>query len=335
MPAVTTTGTGGNTVAQPLRRVPGFGLLWSAATTSLLGTQITLLALPLLALLQLHSSASTVGLLTAAEYLPWLLLSLPAGLLVDRLPRRPLLVLCDLIRLLILAAIPLTAAVHHLTVPVLIVLVLLAGCATVLFELASSVFLPEVVDRTDLGPANAALQTSFALAYVIGPAVAGLLIGATSPANAVALDAVSFGISALLLLRVRAQHTVAPAPRSEPLRRALLGGAAALRRDPVLRVLCAYSGLFNLVANASTPVLLTFLVRRAQLSPHALGFVLGMGAVGGLAGAAMSSRLERRLGQGRLLAMSAVILGLSNIPLALLPASRSAAYVAVPTLVVL
>lgn len=316
-----------------LRSDRNFVYFWSSVAVSRLGSEITLLALPLFAVLTLNQGSGTVGLLTAAEYLPWLLLTLPAGVLVDRWPRRPVLVGCDLVRAVALGAVPVLAWRDALTVPVLLGLVFVAGCATVFFDVGSGTYLPEIIARDRIGGANAALETAGAVALVAGPALGGALVALIGAARAITLDAVSFVLSAVLLARTRRrgpsdgvrEQAAGAQDRPPSWWREMTAGVQLVRRDPVLAPLAAYSGLFNLVGNAMMPVLLVFLVRDAALGPATLGLVLGIGATGALIGGALSARLSRRVGIGRAIAGTAVVVAMGEVLTALTPAAPIAA----------
>ena len=308
-----------------LRRSPAVVRLTGAVAVSEVGSQVTLLALPLLALLQLDAGAGVVGLLTAAAYAPWLLLALPAGAVVDgwspRRQRRAL-VASDLGRAAPLVALPVLYAAGVLTVPVLLLLVLLVGSVTVLAEITEGALVPGVVERTLLGHVNGTLEAARALAMVAGPALAGALVAAVGAARSVLVDALSFLVSAALLARLPVPDRQ-PASPASPVSTAPAGtggahrhvtamvreGAGVLRRDPALSRLCLWSTTSNLTGNALTPVVLTLVVRDAGLSPGLLGAALAIASVGGVAGALVSGPLASRAGHGRFVAGSALVLG--------------------------
>jgi MFS family permease len=303
----------------------------SATLASAVGTEITLLALPLFALLTLDAGTGVVGLLTAAQFVPWLVLALPAGVLVDRTAHRPLLVGCDLGRAVLIGLVPVAAWAGLLSVPVLLVVVLAAGCLTVVFELAAGAYLPQLVEPSRLGSANGALTTATAVAYVAGPPLGGALVGAVGAPRAVVLDALSFLVSAAFLARIRTRRADADGAGRQPAApeggtrwSRLTAGVELLRRDPVLGRLTTFTALFNVASNAVIVVLLVFLVRDAGLSPAALGLVYGLSAVGAIAGGALSSTISRRLGLGRAIAIEIGVVTLGEIALAATPASAAA-----------
>ena len=149
-----------------LRQAPEFVKLWAAQTVSLFGSQVTGLALPLTAAVTLHASAAQMGVLGAAEYLPFLLIGLVAGVWVDRLRRRPLMVVADLGRAVILGCVPIAALAHVLRIEYLYAVAFLAGVLTVFFDVAYTSFLPALIERTQLVEGNSKLEGSAATAQL-------------------------------------------------------------------------------------------------------------------------------------------------------------------------
>jgi MFS family permease len=205
-----------------LWRHPDFLRLWSAQTISQFGSQVSQLALPLAAILVLDASAFEVALLGTVEFLPFLLFALPAGVWVDRLPRKPILVLGDVGRAVALASIPLAYAFDALTIWQLYVVGFVVGVCTVFFDVAYQSYLPSLVDRAQLVDGNSKLEVSRSAAALAGPGLAGVLIGALTAPYAILLDAISFVWSAGLLFRIRTEEIV-PAPTETPSMRRKLG----------------------------------------------------------------------------------------------------------------
>ena len=295
-----------------LRRSPAVLRLTSSVAVSEVGTQVTFLALPLLALLQLGVGAAVVGLLTAAQFLPWVVLALPVGAVVDGWspPRhRQALVASDLVRAVLLAALPVLYATGRLTVPLLLFVVLVVGATTVLAEITSGTVVPEVIERSLLAHVNGSIEAARSLAMVVGPALAGVLVAVLGAAQAVLADAASFVVSAVLLARLPVRNREAQSRPPAPLTGMIREGVDVLRHDPVLGRLCLWSTTSNLAGNALTPVVLTLVVREAGMPPGLLGATLAVAAVGGVAGALASGPLALRVGHGRFVAWSAAVLG--------------------------
>lgn len=285
-----------------LLRDQDFRLFWIGETTSALGTNIGRLALPLVAVVTLHARAFQVSLLTALTWLPWLLVSLPAGAWVDRLPRRPVMLVCDSVSLLVLLSVPVAAWTGALTFAHLLVVALLVGAAAVFFQTAYQVYLPELVDRSDLPEANAKLQGSEAAAQVAGPGAAGLIAQAVGAVAGLLADAISFAISALCLLRMRPRERTAPTepPASrEGLRTQIASGLRFLAGDPYLRVLTCYGAVSNLALTGYQAILVVFLVRDVGADPALVGTLIAGMSIGGLLGATLATTVGCRLGSAR------------------------------------
>ena len=193
-----------------LLRTRDFGLLWAGESISGFGSAITTVALPLVAVSTLHASVGMVALLTAATWLPWMLIGLPAGTWVDRWPRRRTLLTADLVSAAVLAAIPIAAWTGVLTVAMLLAAALAAGTSSMFFSLAFNAYLPHLLTSEDRLEGNARLQTSAQAAQVAGPGLGGLLAQLAGPVCGLLADALTFLVSAVCLLSLRA----GPEPRS-------------------------------------------------------------------------------------------------------------------------
>jgi MFS family permease len=276
---------------------PGFRLFWASDAVSMTGSYVTTVAVPLLAVNVLHATGTEFGLLRAAPWLPYLLFGVVAGVLVDRYHRKPVLVGADLARFALMGVIPLLAALHLLTMPVLIVLTALIGMLSLAYDAAHQSFLPRLVPTTQLVDANARLQQTDSTAQMVGPALAGALVQAVGAATAVLVDALSFLFSGLLLARVRVDEPV-ERPASRNLRREMREGLAWVYRDPVLAAM-ALTGhvwfFFNAIASTAVPL---YLVRVLHADSLAYGVTVAAAGIGGVLGALLSTRLGRRLGGG-------------------------------------
>ncbi|GGO15343.1 MFS transporter [Micromonospora parathelypteridis] len=251
-----------------------------------------------------------MAVLTAAAWLPWLLIGLPAGAWVDRLPRRPVMVVCDLLCALAFLSVPLAAVLDRLTVVHLLVVALGAGAARVFFETADQVYLPVLLRPEQLPEGNAKLQATQTASYVIGPGLAGLIAQLIGAVAALLLDALTFLLSAVLLLRIR---TVEPRARREDrsraLRRDIAEGLRFVARDPYLRVLTVFGAASNIGLTGYQAVLVVFLVRELRLEPGLVGALVGVMSAGGIVGALLATTLARRCGTARALLAGAVLTG--------------------------
>ncbi|MFI6069587.1 MFS transporter [Micromonospora sp. NPDC051227] len=293
-----------------LLRHRDFRLLWTGQTVSSIGSNVTTVALPLVAVAVLDAGTFQVAVLTAAAWLPWLLIGLPAGAWVDRLPRRPVMVACDLFRALLFLSVPLAAALDRLTVWHLLLVALSAGVARVFFETADQVYLPVLLRPEQLPEGNAKLHAAQTASYVVGPGVAGLIAQLIGAVTALLLDAISFLVSAVCLLRIR---TVEPRVRrvdqSRSLRRDIAEGLRFVARDPYLRVLTVFGAASNIGLTGYQAVLVVFLVRELRLEPGLVGGLVGVMSAGGIIGALLATTVARRCGTARALLIAAALTG--------------------------
>lgn len=289
------------TAQRSLLRDRHFMLLFGAESISVAGSQIGVVALPLVAILTMKASVFQVGLLSAAQTAAFVLIGLPAGVWVDRMRRRPVLITADLVRAALLFSVPVASWLDVLTLVQLYAVALGAGIATVFFEIASQSYLPALIGRDRLVEANGKLETSRSGAQVVGPSVGGWLVALLTAPVAVIADAISFLGSALLLSRIRAQE---PAPSTVERPSLVQGIRAGLRlvfADRILRLIALRSALANLAFSALLAVQTLFLVQDIGLSPAAYGALLAAGAVGGLCGGALVRPLAKRVGSARII----------------------------------
>ena len=304
-----------------LWRHPEFLRFWAAQSISQVGTQVTVLALPLVAALSLDASPFAVGLLAAMETAPFLLVGLFAGVWVDRRRRRPLLIAADLGRAALLLTIPVAAFLGALRMELLYAVAFFGGVLTLFFDVAFVSYLPALVRRDELVDGNSKLQASASGAQVVGPGLAGTLIGLVGAPGALVVDAVSFLGSALLLARVRTPEPVpAPPVRRPHVWREIGEGLRAVGRQPVLRALATCSATINLAVGVFFAVYVLYMTRDLGLSPGAIGLVFAVGGVGALIGALLADPARRRFGAGPTIIAAQSLFGLTGllVPLAVL-----------------
>ncbi|MFF5484545.1 MFS transporter [Streptomyces virginiae] len=291
-------------------RLRDFRLLIAGAATGQLGAQVTLVALPLVAVLELDAPAFQVGLLTAAETAAFLLVGLPAGALTDRMRKRPLMIRADLLRAVAMASIPAAALVGALTMAQLYVVALVTGVATVFFDVAHQSYLPQILPRDQLVAGNGALETVRSTAHVTGPGIGGGLVQLVGAQFAVIVDAVGYLLSALFLQRVRrTEEAPEPAAAGASLRKEIGEGVRFVFGHPLLRVIALTTGLANFCTAVLMATQTVHLVRVVGLQAGGLGLVLSASAVGGLLGAVCAGRLAAGLGQARVMLLSVLVTG--------------------------
>jgi MFS family permease len=313
-----------------LWRHPDFLKLWSAQTISQFGSAVTGLALPLAAILVLHASAFQVALLTTIEFLPFLLFSLPAGVWVDRLPRRPILIIGDLGRAAALVSIPIAAAFDALTIGQLYVVGFTTGTLTVFFDVAYQSYLPSLVERDRLADANGKLEVSRSGAQLAGPGLAGLLVGAITAPYAILADAVSFVGSALFVGAIqRGERAREPTVEQPRMRREIAEGLRYVLGHPYMRPSMMFVAISNFSSNVVFSIFLVYAVRELDLTAATIGLVLSLANLGVLVGAATANRLALRLGIGRTLIGSAAFGGCSLLLVPSAPRSLAIPFIVV------
>lgn len=294
--------------------------LWSGQSISQVGTQISLIALPLVAILELDATAFEVSLLTAFDFLPFLLFALPAGVWVDRLRRRPILVLADLGRAAALASIPVAAVLDWLTIWQLYAVGFFVGALTVAFDVAYQSYLPSLIGRGQLVEGNSKLELTRSAAQIGGPGLGGVLVSLLTAPFAVAVDAATFLASAAFLKRIRAVEPPPEQGEHRSLRTELWVGLRYLFGDPRWRSFAGYVASINFFQAIVFAVLLVYAVRRLGLSAAEIGLIFAVSNVGATVGALTAGRIARALGVGPTLILAGI---LSGVPLLLLPVASA------------
>ncbi|MHB8575799.1 MAG: MFS transporter [Dehalococcoidia bacterium] len=294
-----------------LWRNPDFLKLWSGQTISVFGSLIGRPALSFAAILTLHASPLQMGLLAVFTQAPGFLIGLPAGVWVDRLRKRPLLIAADLGRAAILVTIPIFAWLGYLSLGQLYAAALLAGLLTIFFDVAYQSYLPALVQRDELVEANSKLQGTESIAEIGGFGLAGIIVQVLSAPAAILIDAVTFLWSALFVSSIRRREPdPAPAAERESLRTELNEGLRAIWRDRMLRALAGSTLTMYFGFGTVGSLITLFCVRDLGISPGPLGVIWCVGGLSSLAGAATAGRVTRRLGLGRTLVVMAALSGL-------------------------
>ncbi|GHE29444.1 MFS transporter [Streptomyces capitiformicae] len=307
----------------PLSGHRNFRLFLLGFAASKTGSQVTLLALPLVAALELDASPFHLGVITAVETGAMLIAGLPAGVWVDKVRRLPLLVQTDVLRCVVIGSLPVAAAVDRLTLAHLYLAAAITGAATVVSDIASQSFLPALLPRDRLIAGNGAVATVQSSAEVVGPGIGGGLVQAMGAPLALLADAISYLVSAVLLLGIRFREAVPTPTDDRSLGRDIVKGVRFVFGHPLLRVIAITTGLSNLFTAFLLAVQIAFWTQVLRLSPLEIGLVLSASAVGGLAGALLAQRLAGRFGQVPLILLSvattspfAILWPLSSGPLA-------------------
>jgi MFS family permease len=278
-----------------------FWRYWTGSTISGFGTAVTSVALPLTAVLVVHASVFSVAAITAAGGVPWLILGLPAGVFVSRLPLRGTQVAMDLVRAFAIASVPIVGWLGDLSVAQLLAVALAVGSASVIFLVASSTMMPAIVPADELTKRNSLTQAARGVAQLSGPGLGGVLVEVMGAASCMVIDSISYLVSAVVLWTLP-RPGMAPR-RTGPVsfRRELGEGFAYIRSQPVFRATFALSACVNFVGAAILALLPLYVVRTLGEPPYVLGLVYASEGAGALVGAALAARVSAAWGSARTL----------------------------------
>lgn len=304
----------------PVWRDAEFAKLWTADVVSALGSSITTLAVPLIAVESLHATPSQMGVLRASSTAAFVVLGLAAGVIVDRVPRRQVLVWTSALSALVIAAIPLSAVTQQLSMPLLYLVMCAAGASLVIDEVAFQSFLPRVAGRHRIFEANAWVRTTGAAADVVGPSAAGLLISLVTAPFAIVVDAASFVAASVLTWLVRVDEpSGGPARSLRQLGDDVTAGLRFVWRHPTLRAITVCGGVHNICSNGAIGGLYVLYAHDTLgVSAAHLGFILAAGGPGALVGAVLATRYTRMVGTGNGLVQMQLLtaVGRACLPLA-------------------
>jgi MFS family permease len=307
-----------------LWRQADFMKLWTAQTISQFGDEITGIALPFVAIQILGATAFEMGILGVVRFLPWILFTLPAGVWVDRMRRRPILIGADVARAALLSSIPLAFLAGWLSIWQIYVVSFLAGTLEVFFDVAYQSYLPSVVQRDELVEGNSKLELSRAGSSVAGPTVAGFLIEAVRAPIAIFFDALSY-LGAVLFVSLIRRHEPVPEPhdpadgKPPSMWQEARAGLGYVLASPYLRNIAACTGTLNLFGNIGGVVALLYIVRELGLTAGTIGLIFALGNIGVLLGALTGGRLARRIGLGPTIIATAAFSGVALLAFPLAP----------------
>ncbi|MGW6905270.1 MFS transporter [Streptomyces sp. NPDC054940] len=307
-----------------LWRHADFRNLWLGLTASLFGAKVMAVALPLIAAVSLKATPFEMGILVAAETLPYLFVSLFAGVWLDRSAKRPILILTDVVRAVALLVVPVGWALDFLSFPLLLTVSLFVGVCTVVSDIGSASYLPLLVQRKDLIEGNAKLELSGSVADIGGNALGGGILQIVSAPFAVLINSATYLVSAFFTMGIK--HREEPPAPPEPAEgekplgiwREIAEGAAPVFRNKVVRTLVSATLLFNLFTLLIEPVFLIFVTRTLGLEPFYLGLIFASSGAGALVGALVADRVSQLFGVGRAMVFSLLLAGVAAllIPLA-------------------
>ncbi|MGW1195512.1 MFS transporter [Streptomyces sp. NPDC002536] len=300
---------------ESLWRNRNFMLLWCGQGAGTLGPQVAMVTLPLLALKVLHAGTFEVSLLSFVGWLPYLVFSLPAGVIADWYDQRRIMIGCDVARMLLIASAPLAGLTGRLSLPYLYTVVGLSGTLTVLFTVAYRSQLPKLVHGSQLIEGNGKLGMCESLAELAGPAVGGTLVGLAGSSRALFANVLTYALSALTLGLIRVPASAADEPGAAQrvsfasFKAAMGEGLAFVRRRTILRRLLLCTSVSNFFVIATSSIAVTFILRELRAPAAAVGLVFSLGSVGGLLTGALAPRIAARVGTARIVWVSMLVPG--------------------------
>ena len=294
-----------------LWRSPDFRRLWISLTVTSFGAQVTNLALPLTAAIMLQATPLEMGILVALESLPFALVSLHAGVLIDRVRKLPVVIACTFARGFALLAIPLAAFTDALSIEILYAVGFFCGVQNVIGGAAFQVLLAQLAGRKRLVEANAKTALGETSAALVGPGLAGALIQALTAPFAILLDAFAFLVSAMMLRRMRVPNDVPHSGPRSPVLQEIAAGLRLVFRNRTLFALAWLAGLWQFLHHMQIAVLILFATRELGLSAGAIGVVFMFGGIGCVIAAALAERLSARLGVGPVIVHGLILTALA------------------------
>ncbi len=305
--------TRGQERSRLLWKHPDFLKLWLGESVSLVGDQFSGLAIPYAAAVLLSATAFQMGVLSALANLPFLILSLAAGVWADRYRRRRLMILSDLSRALLLLSVPIAYALQSLSIYLLFFVTFTVGIFTVIFDITYQAYLPSLVDRDQLTDANGKLQASAGTASAVGPTAAGGLISLVAAPFAILIDSLSFFWSAANLSLIRRKEDPVPSRDRKPILAEIREGVSVVFHDRRLYSIAGCTATANLSGGMFVAVVVLYGVQVLKMPAWQLGLMFGLGSVGSVSAALVASRLGALFNVGRLIVVSAAIFSLSGV----------------------
>lgn len=306
-----------------------FRYLWAGDAFGQFGAQIAGFVLPIIAVQYLHATELQMGILNAAESAAFLVIGLPVGAWVDRMRKRKVLIIADLVRALVLTTLAVLALTGHASIPLLIGVALAVSVCNTFFDVSYQSFVPAVVGPKHLLEGNSKLEAVHSVMYIVGPAIGGILIRVISPVAVLFITVATYLTSAFTMGKISQEEALKPKEDREPLAQEIREGLAWVVNHRVLRRIVSTTASSNFFSNMCTAVLLIFVLRDIGMSTAVWGIVIAVSSAGGLLGAAFADRIGRRIGVMRVLPISTLVWACSAL---LIPVSG---YASIPVAAVL
>jgi len=292
-----------------------FLTMWSGQALSQFGAQVSLLAIPVLAVLLLDATSFEVGVLNAADTAAFLVVGLPAGAWIDRMRKRHVMIWADAVRAVAIATIPALWALGWLQIWHVYVVALVVGVATVFFDVSYQSIIPSLVRKNQIAEANGKLEATSQLAHLVGPAFAGWLIGVFTAPIAMVATAFTY-VASFTALSFTRDHEQRRAPEDHaPILTEIGEGLRWVFGNPLLRRIVGTTATSNFASTLSFTMLPLFLLRELGMTPQAMGVILSLGAVGGVIGAMATPHVVKLVGEARAIPLSALAFSIVSLAL--------------------
>ncbi|MFC5775871.1 MFS transporter [Ectobacillus antri] len=309
-----------------------FSKLWVGETISMLGSQISTLAIPLTAVVFLNASPKEMGIMQAMATLPFFLFSLFIGVLVDNRKRRPILIMSNIASLVLLASVPLLYWLDTLTISILVIVQFFIASMAVIFELTYLSYLPTLIDKDKITECNSKLEGSRAVAQIAGPSAGGLLVQIFSAPFAIIIDSLSYLFSVIFLMQIDKKEEAPQKPNKVKVFRQIGEGIITLVRNPILRSLSVSTALLNFFGSAFSSLYVIYVIKNLSINSSSLGIIVGIGSIGALVGATIATKLNKIIGIGNTIILASLISGLGVI---LVPAITTTNFLILVSILVL
>jgi MFS family permease len=308
---------GSHTLAAPGRQSrlfinESFALFWTGQTVSTLGAQVTAFAVPLLAAITLHATSLQMGLLRAAEFAPFLVFTLPAGVWADYGIRRSLMIAANLVRGVFITAVPLAVFLGWMHLGVLYFVMFVMGSLKTVFEMAYQTYVPEIVSRERLVNANSKIMMSYALGQSVGPGFGGIMVELLGAPMAVLTDATTYFLSAFCLFKIK-HREVRTQHQQESIFRQIAGGFRFVAEQQHIRSVLWLVTANNFFQNAVMAILVLYATRDLGIRPGLFGITVSVGGLGAVMGAVGAEQLGRRFGPGPFVIFSTTVVAIAAL----------------------
>src|SRR5690554_1729510 len=284
-----------------------FRRLWTGDALGQLGAELTGFAIPVFAVQTLHATEWEMGVLGAAEFAAFLAIGLPAGAWVDRMRKRHVLIVTDLVRAAVLAVVVVAALLGSASVPLLVGAALVIGVCRLFFDVAHQSYVPGLVGLEHVVEGNSKLQATASVAQTVGPALGGVALRVISAPFLLAFTVLSYVLSAGWVSRIRQLEEKPDKAARRGLWVEVREGLEFVVRQPLLRRMVACTAISNFAGNVGAAVFAIFVLRTLGLTEAVLGLVVSAGAIGGLLGAVVAERVTRFVGEGRVIPLTAIL----------------------------